>query len=269
MAQRSLIRPDQLDQDASYQFSQLVLDGYSAEDGYLDALVLRNGSDSIVMSAADGSINQIKPGQVTFSGNVDANNGLDVSGGNLNVLTDLNVSGNSILGSDAYDQLNVRATIISDLVPTNNLYNLGTTSNAWFDGYFKLFTPVNYTPVGDIHSLESHLLGIDAGLNMATSIEPPRGTYIVTSSEGSSDSIDSTRSANIGVSVGVAGLTDVQFRDFILVYLDGQLLINDPSPATNKAAVVYDVARKTGDLKTLLFSSNIKTNQKIQIIDLR
>jgi hypothetical protein len=269
MAQRSLIRPDQLDQDASYQFSQLILDGYSLEDGYLNALVLKNGTDSIIMDAITGSINQIKTGQVTFAGNLDANNGIDVSGSDLNVLTNLNVFGNSTLGDASTDTLDVKATIISNMFPTNNLYGLGGPSNAWADAYFTLFTPTNYTPIGNIHSLESHLLGIDAGLNIATSIEPPRGTYIATSGEGSSDSIDSSRTPNIGVSINVSGLTDVQFRDFILIYLDGQLLINDPSPAVNKSAVVYDVARKTGDLKTILFSANIKTNNKIQIFDLR
>ena len=48
----------------------------------------------------NNTINQTGGGQVTFSGNVDANNGLDVAGADLNVATNANITGNTQVTGD-------------------------------------------------------------------------------------------------------------------------------------------------------------------------
>jgi hypothetical protein len=77
MAQRSILRADQLDSNDTFNFAKLVIDGYSGgdlQDGYLMGLVLQDGyldgNETIRMDAHDGAINQTGTGQVTFSGNV-------------------------------------------------------------------------------------------------------------------------------------------------------------------------------------------------------
>ena len=87
MAQRSLFRPDQLDSNGSYNFAQLVIDGYSGgdlDDGYLMGLVLTDGytggSETLRIDAHDGAINQIGTGQVTFNGNVHAAQSVIIDG---------------------------------------------------------------------------------------------------------------------------------------------------------------------------------------------
>ena len=78
MAQRSLLRPDQLDSNGSYEFAQLTIDGYSGgylEDGYLTGLIFQDrangGTTRLAIHADDGEINQTGSGQVTFTGNVE------------------------------------------------------------------------------------------------------------------------------------------------------------------------------------------------------
>jgi hypothetical protein len=233
----------------------------------LDAyLVLNAGTGAVARQATiamNGTSNQLEftANAHVFSGDVTAQNGLTVTG-----TTTLN--GNSIIGSDTSDTVDINAIIISDLMPTDCTYQLGDNTHKWLDGYFCLFTPTNYTPVGDNASLEGHLKGIDTAIGGVTA-HKERGVYIVTAGEASTDSIDTTRAVQQGDVVDVSGLTDAQFRDSVFIYYNGQLLRNDSTPAANKAAVQFDVARKTGELKTLLFAGDLRKNYVIQVVDMR
>jgi hypothetical protein len=200
-------------------------------------------------------------------GSVDVGVDLDVTGATTLTGT-LTANGNVILGSDSSDSVDINGTIISDLLPTNDTYYVGSPTQTWVDGYFNFFTPTNYTPVGDGYSLEAHLKGIDAALADAT-VDHPRGIYIITTAEGSADELVSTRTPDQGDTIDVSGLTDDEFRDNVYVYWNGQLLVCDAAPAINSAAVVSDVARKTGSLGTLVFAGNIRKGAVIQIVDLR
>jgi hypothetical protein len=173
--------------------------------------------------------------------------------------------GNVVLGNSlGVDTLDINATITSDLVPTDETYYVGTPTNKWIDGYFDFFVPANYTPVGDNYSLEGHLKGIDAALASITSA--PHGVYIVTTAEGTTNSVDSARAVDQGDQTDLTSYSDVQFRDDILIYLDGQLLMNDTAKRANTGAVVNDVARDTADPSVLLFSRNIKKGSVLQIV---
>ena len=220
-----------------------------------------------------------------FSGNVQMLNNLDVDG-NANVDGTLDVTGAGTfsstvdvtgtfsadgdvnLGDDSSDSVTVSGTITSDLSPTDDTYYLGGTTNRWVDAYFSFFTPTNYTPVGDNDSLEGHLKGIDAALADAA-VDHPRGVYDVTSAEASIDEIDSSRAVDLGDIIDVSGLTDAEFQENILIYWNGQLVVNDSAPAADSNSVSWDVARKTGSLGTLVFSGNLRKAAVIQIIDLR
>lgn len=101
MAQRSVLRADQLDRNDTFNFAKVVIDGYSGgdlNDGYLMGLVLTDGylggGETIRMDAHDGAINQAGTGQVRFSGNVDAESGVDVTGGHLYVANNATIDGN-------------------------------------------------------------------------------------------------------------------------------------------------------------------------------
>lgn len=183
--------------------------------------------------------------------------------GDLDAYGSVNL-GNSVAG----DTLNVQATIVSDLLPTDCTYMLGDPTQTWLDGYFCFFDPTYYTPVGDAYSLQGHLKGIDAAL-ADSNVDHPRGVYEITVPEASADELDSSRTPDQGDTVDVSTLTDAEFRDNIFVYWNGQLLYNDPSPAVDTGSVVNDVARQSGSLSDLLFAGNLKTNAVIQIVDMR
>jgi len=116
---RSAMRAAALDENDSFQFAQLTIDGYSGGDldeGFQTGLILTSGSSAglgsttIEMHADDGEINQIGVGQVTFSGDVLAK--LDVIiQGDLTVQgtrTELNVS--QLTVEDPIEILNVTGT---------------------------------------------------------------------------------------------------------------------------------------------------------------
>jgi len=178
----------------------------------------------------------------------------------------LDAYGNTRLGNSAADTLQVDATIISDLLPTDCTYALGRPGSTWEDGYFCFFTPDNYTPTGSSESLQGHLKGIDDAL--ASAGAPNRGIYEITMAEAIADELDTARAVDLGDRPGVSGFTDEQFLTNVFVYLDGQLLVNDASPAASTAAVVNDVARETGDLSVLLFATNIKNGSAVQVVDM-
>ena len=113
MAQRSLFRPDQLDSNGSYNFAQLVIDGYSGgdlDDGYLMGLVLTDGytggSETLRIDAHDGAINQVGTGQVTFNGNVHAAQSVIIDG-------DLTVQGTTTT-------IDTEQMIVTDPIPVVN-----------------------------------------------------------------------------------------------------------------------------------------------------
>jgi hypothetical protein len=189
------------------------------------------------------------------------------SSGDVLINNDLQVDGYATLGNVADDHLIVNATIYSDLNPQDCTHQLGDDTHRWLDGYFCLFTPTNYTPVGSNNSLEGHLKGIDNAL-ISVAINPPRGVYDITNAEAAADTLDTSRAVDQGDQTTLGGFTDEQFRDNIFVYWNGQLLWNDPASAANKGAVQNDVARQTGSLNNLLFAGNLKNNAIIQIVDL-
>jgi hypothetical protein len=231
----------------------------------LDAyLVLNAGSGATANQATivlNGTANQLQfiANAHVFSGDVTAQNDLTVTGTST-------FNGNTVIGSDGSDTVDVNAIIISNLLPTDVTYQLGDETHRWLDGYFDLFTPTNYTPVGSNYSLEGHLKGIDAAL---TNLDHPRAVYVITAGEASADAFDTSRTANQGTAINVSGLDDAQFRDNIMVYWNGQLLYNDAASAAAKANVQHDDARKTGDLKTLLFAGDLKKGAVIQLVDMR
>jgi len=188
--------------------------------------------------------------------------------GDVTVQDNLTIDGNTTIGSASADQVALNATIITDLVPVDDAYYVGLTSNRWIDGYFSFFSPTNYSPVGDGDSLEGHLKGIDAALGNVL-VAPPRGVYVITSGEGASDTLDSSRAVQQGTVINVSGLSPTEFRDYIYIYRNGQLLYNDSASAATTGDVVNDVARQTGTLNMLLFSSNLKTGDIVQIVDMR
>jgi hypothetical protein len=226
-----------------------------------------NGSDAYQASISlDG--NGAEAGELVytaneheFSGDVQMLNNLDVDG-------NLNADGNTTIGTDSADSFTVNATVTSDLDPTDCTYQLGDGSARWSDGYFCMPTFDNITPVGNNYSLIGVLKGIDDALQDATT-DHPRGVYEITSSEASSDQLDSGRAADQGDTVDIAALSDAVFQDNIFVYHNGQLLYNDPSPAANKGAVQNDVARLTADNGILVFSGNLRNKAIIQIVDMR
>lgn len=190
--------------------------------------------------------------------------------GDIFAQNDLTVDGYATLGNSSDDHLVVNATIYSDLNPDDCTYQLGDDTNRWIDGYFcfpRHQSPTNYTPVGSSNSLEGHLRGIDTALS-AVSLQPERGVYEITVAEATADELVSSRTVDQGVAVDVSGLTDASFRDNIYVYLNGQLLYNDPTPSADSASVQNDVARKTGSLGTLVFAANIRPGAIIQIVDM-
>lgn len=229
--------------------AELLFNSANGTDSYGASITLDGaGSDpGKLLYVADGH---------EFTGDVSFVNDITVIGAST-------FDGNVVIGSDSSDTVDVKATIVSDLMPTDCTYQLGDETHKWLDGYFCLFTPTNYTPVGSVYSLEGHLKGLDQALVTGSH---PRGVYVVTSAEKSANEVSSSRTPDQGDTVAVGALTDDEFRDDILVYYNGQLLYNDPSPAVNGGAVQNDVARKTGTLGTLVFGFAIKTGTVLQII---
>lgn len=181
---------------------------------------------------------------------------------------DLIVSGNTTLGDSSADCVIFNASICSDIMPCcDDAYQIGDTSHRWIDAYFTMPVFDNITPVGDVNSLIGVLEGIDDALSNI-SIHPERGVYEITNAEATLDILDSSRAADQGQTVDVSGYTDIQFRDNIFIYWNGQMLYNDPTSVVNKAAVQNDVSRQTGTLKNLIFSGNLKKKAIIQIVDM-
>lgn len=125
---RSAFRAAALDENDSFQFAQLTIDGYSGGDldeGFKTGLILTSGSsagpgsDTIRLHADDGEINQIGVGQVTFSGNVLAKQDVTVQG-------DLTVQGSRV-------ELNVTTLTIEDPVEIFNI--TGTETLTEWSGF--------------------------------------------------------------------------------------------------------------------------------------
>ena len=227
-------------------------------------LVFNSGTGAVARTASVvlvGTTNQVEytANAHVFNGNVTAENDLTVTG-------TATLNGNTVIGSDGSDTVDVNAIIISDLLPTDVTYELGNVTHRWLDGYFDMFTPTNYTPIGSNYSLEGHLKGID---NALVGLAHPRAVYVITPSEAAADAFDTSRTADQGTAIDVSGFTDAIFRDKVLVYWNGQLLYNDATTAAAKANVQHDVARKTSDLKTVLFGGDLKKGAIIQIVDMR
>lgn len=164
------------------------------------------------------------------------------------------------------EDLKVDGYVVSDLLPLpSDTYMLGDPTHAWLDGYFTLFSPNNYS-VSTINSLTAHLQGIDDALANISHVVFKHVAYVVTASEASSDSVDTTRTVDQGIQFDVCSYTDVEFRDSVYIYLDGQLLLNDPVKRANTGAVTNDVARSSTNPCILLFSRNVKKCSIIQVV---
>jgi len=125
---RSAFRAAALDENDSFQFAQLTIDGYSGGDldeGFKTGLILTSGSSGgpgttqLELHADDGEINQIGVGQVTFNGNVLANQDVVIQG-------DLTVNGTRT-------ELNVQTLTIEDPIEIFNV--TGTQSLTSWSGF--------------------------------------------------------------------------------------------------------------------------------------
>jgi len=235
--------------------------------GELDAI--NNLTSSLFLNAGDGynakQANLTLSGNGTldytatkhsFSGPVEATGDLQVDGG-------LKAYGDTTIGNSSSDKLSVAALVASDLLPEDNAHLLGDASHRWVDGYFTMFSPSHYTPVGSNYSLTGHLKGIDSLLGSVTHFK--HGTYIITVPEGSSDTLDSSRVVNQGIQSDVGSLSDSDFCNHTSIYIDGQLLLNDIATRANNGAVVNDVARDSSNPSLLRFNRNIKKGSIVQI----
>lgn len=147
MAQRSLLRPDQLDTNGSYQFAQLIIDGYSGgelQDGYLMGLVLKDGyvggSETLRINAHNGAINQIGSGQVTFNGNVLAVENV-IIGGDLTVQgTTTTIDTEQMIVTDPITVINAYGSeLLSDWTGFTARDVDGYNRIGWvFDGYWAI-----------------------------------------------------------------------------------------------------------------------------------
>jgi hypothetical protein len=260
---RSRLRATALDPNDSFSFANITVDGYSGEElneGYQTGIILKNGpagATQLTLFAADGGIRQDGIGQVRFSGPVHAANSMLVDGY-------LDAYGAVALGNSASDTLYVGATIVSSLLPENNLHLLGDPTQRWIDGYFDFFVPTSYTPIGSNYSLEGHLKGIDAKLGTVASFT--HGAYIITVGEAGSNTLDTARLVDQGLQTDVSSLTDTQFRDNVYIYLDGQFMLNDTAKRASNGAVVNDVARDTVTTSLLRFSRDVKKGAIVQVV---
>jgi hypothetical protein len=247
----------------------LTVDGLTTFDG---CVVFNGGICSDMVPCCDDAYDVGDPTHRWQDGyfvNLDTTtlNVVDLDVTNLGVV-DLTVSGDTILGDNPSDCVIFNASICSDIMPCcDDAYQFGDTTHRWIDGYFAMPAFVNITPVGDVNSLIGVLEGIDDAL-ANISIHPERGVYEITNAEATLDILDTSRTPDQGQTVDVSGYTDVQFRDNIFIYWNGQMLYNDPTSAANKAAVQNDVARQTGTLKNIIFSGDLKKKAIIQIVDM-
>lgn len=263
--------------------STLTFNSGNGSDAYQSTISLDGSTGNLVYTVSAGD-------QHRFSGDIQGLNDLDIDGSgtidvdlsvgqdltvtrdasvgrDLSVTEDLTVDGYATLGNSSDDHIVMNGTIYSDLKADDCTYLNGTTTERWLDGYFCFGSRTNYTPVGNLSSLEGHLRGIDEALSNVT-LDPDRGVYEITLLEAITDTLDSSRAANQGDTIDVSSFTDAEFRDSVFIYLNGQLLYNDPTPAANTGAVQNDVARETGTLNNLLFAANIRRNAIIQIVDM-
>jgi hypothetical protein len=258
----------------------LTFNAGNGSDAYQASISLDGSTSFLVYTATEhdfsGDVRMFNDldvdGNANVDGNADIGGTLDVTGAatlssTLDVTGDATFDGYVTLGDSSTDQLVFNGTVYSDFLPDDCAYQLGDPTHRWLDGYFCLFTPSYYTPVGDDSSLEGHLKGIDDALSNVT-LNPARGVYEITPAEATADTLDTSRTVDQGDQTAVGGYTDIQFRDNIFVYLNGQLLWNDPTPAASPAAVVYDVARKTGSLNDLVFGGDVKKGAVIQVVDM-
>jgi hypothetical protein len=254
-------------QDGSLIDTDLHLGGRAATDNVDSVLTFNsgNGTDAyqatIRLDGSYGNIEYTAPSgeEHHFIENVHVLDDMKVDGY-------LTVDGYATLGDTSDDHIIVNGTFYSDLRADDCNYLNGTTTARWNDGYFCFGNRTNYTPVGNTSSLEGHFKGIDAALG-SVALQPERGAYEITVGEGTGNELDATRAADQGSTIDVSGLTDAQFRDFIFVYKNGQLLYNDPVSRATPALVTNDVARKTGSLGSLVFDG-ISVGAIVQIVNM-
>jgi len=248
-------------------------DGANLVDGYFCVITDSVGGDRFQMQLYEGGAKQstdLHLGTASETASADAtltfNAGNGVDAYQASISLDGNSSDQGDLIYTAVDHL-----FTGDILPSADCtYQLGDESHRFLDAYFCLFTPANYTPVGSNSSLEGHLKGLDNAITGGgVALQPERGVYYITNAEATADTLDSSRAVDQGTAVDVSGWTDADFRDYAWIYWNGQLLVNDPTPAANQGAVQNDVARETGTLQNLIFAGDLKKNAVIQIVDFR
>lgn len=110
--------------------------------------------NSIVNKNPNNDINLIPAG----SGLINLDADVEVIG-NLHATGDVTFDGNFVIGNDSNDNVSFGAELASDIIPDiNNLYDIGTASKRFSDGYTYLINGTNYSAGG------STVAGIDLGL---------------------------------------------------------------------------------------------------------
>ncbi|MGE3800965.1 MAG: beta strand repeat-containing protein [Candidatus Kapaibacterium sp.] len=170
-----------------------------------DNLIVTGTSDlqgAIFNSGGAVTINDVLTqtggGQVTFSGNVDANNGLDVSG-NLTVTGNISNPGGNVAINDNVD-------ITGHIVPTADAtYDLGSNTNRWRDIYVDGAS----VHIGDAIGTEM-MLGYaanNATLNVnggAPEVQVNRGSNQITFDADGDGTLEAfVRGDGIGINTGV------------------------------------------------------------------
>ncbi|HET7098638.1 MAG TPA: hypothetical protein VFI61_00150, partial [Patescibacteria group bacterium] len=111
---------------------------------FADAMTLDASTDIAtagftLSTSGTGALNFASTGQVTFAGNVDAANGLDVTNANLTVATDTLLNGNVTLGDAVTDNITFTGRVAqdSDLIPitTTGTNDLGSLALPWDNIY--------------------------------------------------------------------------------------------------------------------------------------
>ncbi len=128
---------------------------------FKDAMTLDASTDIAtagftLSTSGTGALNFASTGQVTFAGNIDATNGLDITNANLTVgganftvdqsngdittAGNLTVNGNTTLGNAASDTVTFTAEVNSNIIPSiTNTYDLGSNTLRWNNVYANAF----------------------------------------------------------------------------------------------------------------------------------
>ncbi len=196
----------------------------------------------------DGTAN-IDTLQVDESATITAN--LTVSG-NATITTNLTVNGNTVIGSADNDTLDVKADFISSLIPnTDNLYDLGLSTNEWKDLYIDGVAYVDTLQVD-----ESATITADLTVNGNTTLGNSTGDTVIVTARVASNFVPS---ADDTYDLGTSGN---EWKD---LYIDGTAKV-DILQVDESATITADLTvngnttlgNATGD--TVTFTARAASN---------